>query len=313
MSRVAAQQVRAQQQQTDRAFGARAEASNSRVDAGGVRRYDQRRGQRREVLGQPTRHAGVVDAHLGVVHGRGHLGLAAQAAARAVGVTVDHESHHVQHVLVGAAHPVLHGQEVGPHVLRRTWNKAQHLRQTPQHLHLRSPACGGLAFAAALAAKFLQERHRAAGRLAHVESARAGELDHLAGRGDADHGVAGVSAGLQVAQDGVEVLLQEEHAGDHDIGLRDVVAATLCGLRVACEFRGRMQRQLHAGHLACQVGPGPGDGAGQVGVHGDDHHAHGCRRKGACGPGRRLGRAGQEAHPEINDRSALLRHRGSRR
>ena len=178
---VAAQQVGAQQQQAHRALGAGAARCGVLLGARWAAACSQGRGQGGQLFGQSSGHAGVVHAHFGVVHRCRHLGLAAQAAARAVGVAVNHKAHHVQHVLVGAAEPVLHGQEVGAHVLRRARDEAQHLGQPPQHLHLRSAARGGLALAAALAAQLLQQRHGPAGGLAHVEGARLRELDHLAG------------------------------------------------------------------------------------------------------------------------------------
>ena len=190
-----------------------------------------RQGQR--FFGKTPSHARVVDAHFGVMHRRVNFEAAAQAAARAVCSPVHHVAHQVEHVVVRATHPILHGQKVGPHVLCRARNKAQHLRQAAQHLHLRGAAGGGFFFAAA---QLFEQRHRAAGGLEHVELAQARELGDFGGRGDADHGVALHAPRAQGFQDGQEMVFQKQHAGHHNVGLRDVGLAAGDQGVVACVF-----------------------------------------------------------------------------
>ena len=244
---------------------------------------------------EPARHARVIDAHLGIVDRRRHLGQTTQVPARAVGAAVDHMAHQIEHVLVGAAEPVLQRHEIGAHILRGARHKAQHLRNAAQHLHLRGAAGGGLAL---VAAQLLEQRHRPAGRLAHVEVTEPRELDDLGRRGHADHRVAMLAARLQRRQDRQEMVFQKQHAGDDDVGLRDVGLAAGNGGVVAGVLGRRMQRELQARHLTQQCGLGAGRGAGEVGVHRHDDHAD---------------RRGVGFEPGVSGRNGLLRHRGSRR
>ena len=249
-------------------------------------------------------HTRVVEADFGVMDGRFHLDATAQAAPGAIGAAVDHMAHQIEHVLVRAAHPVLHCQEVGAHVLRRAWNKAQHLRQAAQHLHLRRTPGGGLFFAAA---QFFQQRHRAAGGLAHIELAQARELGDFGGRGDANHGVALHAPGAQIVQDGQEMVFQKQHASHHDVRLGDIGLAARNPLVVARVFRRGVQTQAQARKFVGQGPTGALHRTRQVRVHGHDHEldrrvwalgrrfseGEGTQRHWGSPPGSEPGRSGR--------------------
>ena len=260
MTGIARQQIRAQQQQADCAFV----FSDLARQVSRVRR-------------QTIRHARVVNADLGVLDRRGRFGGTAQGFAVAVGVAVHQEANQVGHVLFRTAQPILHGQKVRAHILRRARNKAQHLRNAAQHFHLRGTACTRLFFTvfATSAAQLFQHGHRAAGRLAHVELAQLGELHHFTRRHHAHHGVAGIAAGLERGQDGQEVVFQKHGGGNDDVALLDVGNAARGGLGVAGVFRRCVQREVQPGHVAHQRFAGTVGGAGQMGVHRDQHDSDG--------------------------------------
>jgi len=225
------------------------------------------------------RHARVVDADFRVLQRRARLERAAQAAARAVGVAVDQELHQVEHVLFGPGQPVLHGEEIGAHVLRGARDEPQDLGQAAQHAHL-ACAGGGLVFGrdvdvgAALAAQLFQKRQRAAGGRAHVEFAHAGEFGHFGGRHQADHGVAVRAPRLQRRQHRQEVVFHEQHADQHDVAPGDVVGAALQSGGIVAPFGRRVHHQRKPRHGLGQLAVRAFGGAGQVAVHGDQHHAH---------------------------------------
>ena len=68
------------------------------------------------------------------------------------------------------------------------------------------------------------------------------------------------------------MILEEEHAGEDDVGLLDVLAAALERPGVVAELGRRMQPQLEARHLLAQGHPGTGEGTSRVVVQGDDRH-----------------------------------------
>jgi hypothetical protein len=231
----------------------------------------------------------VIDTHFGVFGGGQYLGFPAQPGARAVGIAVHQQLHHLHEVVLGAGQPVLQGEEVGPHVLCGARDEAQDLGQSAQHLHLLR-AGGGLAFGAAvavdvvafaLAPHALEHRHEAAGGRAHVEFAHARELHHLGGGHGADHGVARVTPRFQRRQDRQEVVLHEQHGGDYDVAARDVVQRALQGGGVVGPFRRGVRAQGHAGQGLGQTACSALRGAGQMAVHGDQNDPH--RR--SAGPG----------------------------
>ena len=217
VSRVAGQDIRAQQQHTHRALG-----------AGG-----RHPGQVGQTVGQAlTRfglQAGVVEAHLGVLDGWRHF-QPAQHRARTGRIAVDEQTDQALNVVLRAGQPVLHGQEIRTHILGGSGNETQDLGQTTQHLHLLFAGAGfffgaHLAGLRTLAAQLLEEFHRAAAGRLHVELAHAGEFADLAGRHQADHGVALIAPRLEGWQHRQEMLFHEEHGDDDDVALGDVLMA----------------------------------------------------------------------------------------
>ena len=265
---VAGQQVGAHHQQ----------AHGAVLAAGGHARQVVRRGR------QALRHARVVDADFGVVQRCGRLEAAAQALAWAVGVAVDQELHQVEHVLFGPGQPVLHGQEIGAHVLRRAGNETQDLGQAAQHAHLARTGGGlllgrGAGVGAALAAQLLQKRHRPGAGRAHVELAHARQARDLGRRHQADHGVAGGAPRLQRGQHRQEVVFHEQHAHQHDVAAGDVVGAALQRGRIVAPLGRRVHRQRQARHRLGEAAVRAPGGAGQVAVHRHQHDPHAGRQR----------------------------------
>ena len=268
---IAGQQVRPHQQQADAA-----------ALAGGGHA-----GQVGELGGHAGRHARVVDAELGVFNRRLRLDDAAQHLARAVGIAVDQELHHVRDVRFRARQPVLQGQEIGAHVLRGARDEAQDLRQPAQHLHLLRTGGGFdarfVALGFGLATQALEHRHRPSGRRAHVELAHAGELHHLGGRHGADHRIAMVAARFQRRQHRQEMFFHEQHGGDDDVATGDVGVAAVERRLVVAELGSGMHDKFQPGHGLGQRAVGALGGAGQMAVHGHDDHPHRVDRWQASG------------------------------
>jgi hypothetical protein len=124
----------------------------------------------------------------------------------------------------------------------------------------------------------------------------------LAGGHAADHGVALIATGLQCRQHRLDVVFHEQHAGDDDVALGDVLptaqqgtiraAATAVGAVVGRGVAALAARSLASSHsaAACRDRLIPGisflsrartlDGAGQVAVQRDDDDVDGvsCQR-----------------------------------
>ena len=226
-----------------------------------------------------ARGARVVEAHLGILEGRRRLDPPAQGAARTVGVAVDQEADHVHDVAVGARQPVLHGQEVGAHVLRGSRDEAQDLGDAAQHRHLlrargRVPAA---------AAELLEARQQALLAAVHLEAAHAREAHDARCGHAADHGVALLAPGLEPGKDRLDVVFHEEHVGDDDVALGDVPAAALERLGIVAPLGGDVEAEREVGQVMRQDPTRPLDGSGQVTVQGDDDDAHGRRISGRSG------------------------------
>ena len=252
---VAGEQVGPHHQQADRAFGAR--------QAG------QGIGALREAAGQ----AGVIEADIGIVDRRRRLDRAAQRTPRPVGVAMHQQADEVAEVLAGAAEPVLQREEVHAQVLRRAGDQPKDARQASQHRHLAGAALRLAtlsALAGALAAQLLQKRQGAARGARHVEPAELGEADDLLGRQHADGRVVALAPGLDVAEDRQEMILHEQHAGDHDIGRGDRRAAALQHAGVGAPLRGGVQAERQARQLGPQLLAHLLDRPGEVGVHPHD-------------------------------------------
>ena len=222
-------------------------------------------------------HTRMIDADLGIFHGRQDFHLAAQVAARAIGVAIHQIENEVHHVLFGARQPILHGEEIGAHILRRTGDEAQDLRQAPQHLHLVRAGAGGLFLGAA---QLLQQGHGAIGGRAHVELADAGQLGHFSSGQRAQHGVALGAARVEDRQQRREMIFHEEHGVDDDVALPDVIEAALQRHRIRRKFGGCMHPQRKPRDLLRQDHPRAINRARHMGVHGDENDAHGRRFSG---------------------------------
>ncbi len=216
-------------------------------------------------------HARVVQAGLGILFGVAGVERAPQMPARAVGVAVDQEAHHVGEVRLRARQHVLQRQEIRPDVLRRTRDVAQDLGDPAQH--------GDLLLARALAAlvaaaQVLEQLDRPArGRAVHGELAHARQAHDLAGGHGAHQRVAIVPARLQVRDDRLHLILGEEHRGDHDVALRDVFLRALEQLGIAVPLRRRVKRQAQTGQLLAQRLLRLLGGTGEVRVERDDDDA----------------------------------------
>ncbi len=124
------------------------------------------------------------------------------------------------------------------------------------------------------AAQALQERHHAAAaRTVHVELADAGQAHDLAGRHEAEHGVAVRPPRHQGRHDGVDVGLEEHHVDENDVALGDIGAAALERRRIAVPVRRGMEGDREAGDLGAQLTLGRGHGAGHVAVQRQDDDA----------------------------------------
>ena len=216
--------------------------------------------QPRRIRADPASEARMVEPGLGVIERRRRGRALAPGGPGAGRVAMDQEAHQGGDVLVGAREPVLQGQEIGAHVLGRTRDEAQDLRQLAHQGHL--PA--GIALLAGLAPQLLQEVEGAALGAAHVEAAELGGLHHVARREAADHRVAGLAPGRERRQDRPDMLVHEQHGREHDVGLGDVGPAGFEGSTGRCPTRpprgspapDRASRRAGAGAPAPPRSPG---------------------------------------------------------
>ena len=207
--------------------------------------------------------------------------------ALARGIPIDQHAHQVRQVLLGPGQPILQRQEVGPHVLSGARNEPHQLRQPPQHLHLR--LAGGRARLALAAAEPLEQRHHAGRFHRHVEAADPRHAGDLAGGHAAQHRVACITPRGERGLHGADMVLEEQHRGDHDVPLRDVRVALGQPLRVGRPLVGAVHCKGQARHLAPQLGLGPGCGAGQMAVHRHQDHPNRNALTGHSVPSRRRG------------------------
>ena len=221
----------------------------------------------RGVLADPSGHAWVIEAGLGIAERRGRGGDPAPGFPRARRVAPDEEAHEVGDVLVRPREPVLQGEKVGPHVLRRARDEAQDLGQLADHRHL----AGAVALGAGLPPQALQEIEGAAPRAVHVEAVEAGRLHDLARREAADHGVAMRAPGEQGGEDRPYVLVHEQHGREHDVAPRDVGLAGLQGGRIGVPGRGGVEIEDEAGQVAGEALAGALQGAREMVVHRHEH------------------------------------------
>ena len=268
MRGVARQQIRTQQQQADGGLVFAAVA-----------------GQLAELFADALFHLRVVQAHLGVFDRVFRLGQRAQGLAWTLGVAVHQGFDQVFDVVFRPGQPIAHGQKEQAQVLRGARNEAQQLGQAAQHGHLFGPSTGGGAgfctgvFVFGAGAQLFQQSHQAAGFAAHHQFAHACELGDLRCRHDAHHGIAMRAPRLQGIEHRQEVVFHEQHGDDHDVGLRHGgQTGGQRGVAVA-PGRGAVGLQMQPGQVAGQAFGRALGGAGQVAVHGQQHHTHALRQR----------------------------------
>jgi hypothetical protein len=279
MGAVAGQEVGAQQEEPDRALGT------------GAR-------QILRALADPPGQPRMVDTDLGIDRGRGDFAAAAQAGARSSGVAVDQEVDEALEVLGRAREPVLHREEIGLQILGLAGDEAEQLGQPAQHRHLPGTRDRPIL---ALAAQPLEQPERTAPTAVHREPAEPGEAGDLGCGEDPQERVELVAARLEVGQDRPEMLLEEEHRGDHDVRPGDRRPAAQEGPRVVRPIRGDVELELEARQRAGEPGPGLHQRGREVIVHRHDHDPH-----------RRLGGEVRRAGRGLSDRNAPWLHRASR-
>ncbi len=175
-------------------------------------------GQAGGILPDPARHARMVEARLGIVQRGRRGGDLTPCGSRAGGVALHEKPDQTGDVLVGAGEPVLQRQEIGAHILGRSGNEAQDLRQLADQRHL----AGGVALRAGLAAQLLQEIQRRALGPAHIEAIEAGRAHHLRGREAADHGIAMRAPRRERGKNRPHMFVEEQHRRDDDVRPRDL-------------------------------------------------------------------------------------------
>ena len=225
-----------------------------------------------DAFADASHHPGVVDADFGIVGRRWRSQNAAQRTALAVRVTVDEKAHHIGHVFLGTGQPILQRQKIRAHILRGSRNEAQQLGQPAQHLHLAGPGAGGFSLAAA---QSFEQRHRAARRRAHVETAHAGQFGDFPRRHRAYHRVAAIAAGAEGREERNEMILEKQHHANDDVAARDVGATTLQSMRINREFRSGVDAERQSRDLSRETCTGAIGRARDMRIHGDDDNPYG--------------------------------------
>ena len=190
-------------------------------------------GQGRQLINrlrQSAWHARVVDTQLWIFHRIGWPAAASQDPTRTIRIAIDQRSDHVADVFFRAAQPVLERHEIGAHILGCSGDEAQQLRNAPQHLHLRCAAGGSLVLV--VATQLLEQRHRARGRLAHVEATQPCELDYFGGRHHADQCIALIASRFKCRHQRQKVIFEKQHRDDHDVTVCDVGQALFKPCRI---------------------------------------------------------------------------------
>ena len=229
-----------------------------------------------KIVGHPVFQLRMIKPDIGIDRRIGGLDDGAQHFARTLGVARDQEPDQVGDVVVGPGQHVLHGQEIGAHILRLAGNEAQQLGDLPQHLHLARTRRTGLRL---LAAQALQEPEHAAGRVGHVELAQLRQLDDFGRRQRAHGHIVGLARLFQPGLDDLDMVFEKNHVGDHDVGGGNVLARPRHRILVARPFGHRMQAQRQARKLPKQDRPRALDGRSHVAVEGDDGDPDRCRRR----------------------------------
>ena len=85
------------------------------------------------------------------------------------------------------------------------------------------------------------------------------------------------TAGSELRQNQLRVVLQEQHGGDHDIGAGNGGVAMRQFPLTACPFIGGMNGEFETGNVPAQHFRGLTRSRTQVAVHRDKHDFHGRR------------------------------------
>ena len=205
--------------------------------------------------------------------------------ARSICVAVDQEADEIDDVILGAGQQILQSEEIGAHVLRPARDEAQDLRNAPQQRHL-AGAARFLLIAAATQA--LQHGDDAALGAVHLELAESRELDDLAGRHAADHGVAAIAARFEPWQHRLDVVLHEQHGDDDDVGSVDVGAAAFERGAVAAPIGGGVEGEIEPWQIPLEGGARAVGRARKMIVERDDRDSHGRGPSGCNGLSHRI-------------------------
>ena len=227
-------------------------------------------------IGHITRHAlrqrGVIDADFGIFARQRGLHHATQGPPVAIGIAIDQHADHVGHIVVRRCQPILHGQEIGAHILRSTGDEFQQFGQTAQHRHLPRTGTGaGLVGTAQL----LDHRHQPGGGLVHAIIAHPRQLDHVARRHQADHRIAVVLPRLQVRHHRADVIFEKQHRHQDDIAARDIGAGGFERFGFLIPVGGGVKPDRDARFAAEKQFLCPGNGTRQMVVQRDDHDPYG--------------------------------------
>ena len=212
----------------------------------------------------------MIDAHIRILCGRRGLHRVAQGLARAIGIAAQQEAHHVDDIGFGSGQPILHGQEIGPHILRLARDQPQDLRQAAQHGHLLGARAGIHALGVGLAAQLLDQRQRPGLGLVHAEGAQPRQAHQFCGRHGHHHCIAMLAPCFQRRLDGADLVFQKHHRDNDNVGGRNVGLATVKRGGIVLPFGRGMQGQGQAGNLLRQDGLCLRHHAGQMLVQRDE-------------------------------------------
>ena len=220
--------------------------------------------QFRDVFGDLPRQTRVIEPDIGIMHR-----FRAFAEPPIGGVARDEVADQAFHILGRPGEQIAHAEEIGAHILRGAGDEAQDLGQAAQQRHL---PCPGRFRPFGAAAQPLQDRERAARLLVHAEFAKAGELDHFAGRQAAHHGEALLAPRLQRVDHRQIMIFQKQHMRDDDVRARDVRIGHVCRAGIVRPAAGHMDRQAEARQRPRHAVGRLFEHRRQMRVQGDDHH-----------------------------------------
>ena len=190
----------------------------------------------------------MIHTDLGIMAGCLSWQFALQSCSVAGCITVDQAADHIDHVIVRTSQPILQRQEILPNVLRGAGNPTKNLRQTAEHFHL---PCARTRARLARTAQLFQQRQWPLSWLVHAVIAEPGELDDVTCRHDADNCIALLAARHQRRMDRADMVFEEEHRRDNDIGASDVGLGAFEHRWVAVPIGGGIETDadIVAGHV----------------------------------------------------------------